>query len=80
MAHITGHRMRRRQFLWLLATVVLRPTIGAAQQAKIPTIGVLIDDSPGAEEFQQGCARRSATSATSKDGMLSSTCALTKRT
>ncbi len=44
--------MRRRGFLALIAsTAALRPRAGAAQQAKVPTIGVLVVGSPGSEKF-----------------------------
>jgi len=44
--------MRRRDLLALLGgTAVFSPHPGAAQQAKVPTIGVLVIGSPGSERF-----------------------------
>src|SRR6266851_4401921 len=44
--------MRRRDLLALIGGMAaLRPRAGAAQQAKVPTIGVLVVGSPGSEKF-----------------------------
>jgi putative ABC transport system substrate-binding protein len=46
--------MRRRDLLALLGGMAaLRPSPGAAQQAKMPTIGVLVVGSPGSDQFWQ---------------------------
>ncbi|HEV2336208.1 MAG TPA: ABC transporter substrate-binding protein [Stellaceae bacterium] len=46
--------MRRRDLFILAAGTALRPRSGAAQQAKVPTIGVLLVQSPGSEQFWRG--------------------------
>ena len=44
--------MRRRELLALItSTAALRPLAGAAQQPKVPVIGVLVVGSPGSEKF-----------------------------
>ena len=44
--------MRRRDLLALItSTVALRPLAGAAQQPKVPVIGVLVVGSPSSEKF-----------------------------
>jgi putative ABC transport system substrate-binding protein len=46
--------MRRREFITLLGgAVVVWPLAGIAQQRKVPTIGVLVVESPGSEQFWQ---------------------------
>src|ERR1044071_6497827 len=46
--------MRRRELLAVLGgATVLRPLAGAAQQPKMPTIGVLVVGSPGSRQFWQ---------------------------
>ena len=46
--------MRRRDLLTLLAGAVAAwPIAGAAQQPKVPTIGVLVVGSPGSQQFWQ---------------------------
>jgi putative ABC transport system substrate-binding protein len=47
--------MRRRELLALVAgAAALQPQFSAAQQAKVPTVGVLLVQSPGSEQFQRG--------------------------
>jgi putative tryptophan/tyrosine transport system substrate-binding protein len=46
--------MRRREFITLLGGAAATwPSAGVAQQAKLPTIGVLVVESPGSEQFWQ---------------------------
>jgi putative ABC transport system substrate-binding protein len=46
--------MRRRETITLLAGAAVGwPLAGAAQQRKVPTIGVLVVGSPGSEQFWQ---------------------------
>ena len=45
--------MRRRDFIGVLGGTALWPLVGAAQQRKVPTIGVLVVGSPGSEQFWQ---------------------------
>ena len=46
--------MRRREFIGVLGgTAALWPLVGIAQQRKAPTIGVLVVESPGSEQFWQ---------------------------
>jgi ABC-type uncharacterized transport system substrate-binding protein len=48
--------MRRREFVctFTAAAALLWPIVGATQQAKVATIGVLIAKSSGSEQFRQG--------------------------
>ena len=49
------HRLRRRELVILAAgAALLRPLAVAAQQAKMPTIGVLAVQSPGSQQFWRG--------------------------
>ena len=46
--------MRRREFIGVLGgAAALWPLVGIAQQGKVPTIGVLVVESPGSEQFWQ---------------------------
>src|SRR5262249_41457540 len=46
--------MRRREFIGVLGgAAALWPLVGIAQQGKLPTIGVLVIESPGSEQFWQ---------------------------
>ncbi len=46
--------MRRRDLLAVIAgAAALQPQFSAAQQAKMPTVGVLLVQSPGAEQFRR---------------------------
>jgi putative ABC transport system substrate-binding protein len=45
--------MRRRDFIGVLGGTAVWPLVGAAQQRKVPTIGVLVVGSPGSEQFWQ---------------------------
>jgi putative ABC transport system substrate-binding protein len=50
----SGEAMRRRETITLLAGAAVGwPLAGAAQQRKVPTIGVLVVGSPGSEQFWQ---------------------------
>jgi len=47
--------MNRRDVIALVAgAAALRPQFSAAQQAKVPTVGVLLVQSPGSEQFWRG--------------------------
>src|SRR5262249_44735375 len=51
----SGAAMRRRKFITLLGGVAAAwPLVGRAQQAKLPTIGVLVLGSPPPEAFLKG--------------------------
>src|ERR1700759_3350512 len=45
------HRIRRRDFFWLVGVAAFWPATAGAQQRKVPTIGVLVVGAPGSEEF-----------------------------
>jgi len=46
--------MRRREFIALLGVFIgLLPSVGMAQQRKVPIIGVLVVEAPGSEQFWQ---------------------------
>ncbi len=46
--------MRRREFIALLGgSIGLLPSIGIAQQRRVPTVGVLVVEAPGSEQFWQ---------------------------
>src|SRR5262245_65844678 len=50
----SGEAMRRREVITLLAGAAVGwPLASAAQQRKVPTIGVLVVGSPGSEQFWQ---------------------------
>ena len=46
--------MKRREFIALLGGAAAWPLVARAQQAKLPTIGVLVTGNPNLEQFLQG--------------------------
>src|SRR5262249_15071353 len=46
-----GDRVRRREFITLLGGTAAWPLVALAQQRKVPTIGVLVVEASGLEQF-----------------------------